>query len=126
MNGETYHTEMPPDSVFAIHRAGSQPYTDIFAGKVPSETNNEAFSIRIYGDSTTGTFPAAIGIFISSGVYFNNNQMWTTPPTDTITIVEFGTVNNYVAGSFTAKVINDAIKTDTSTFTCSFRVKRLE
>jgi hypothetical protein len=125
MNGQTYHIQMPSDSVFAIHKMSTQPETDIYAWKVPVESKIETFGIRIYGDSITGNFPARMSILLPSGASYSNN-LWNTSPTDTITITEFGAINNYVTGSFTGKVISDATTTDTLTFTCTFRVKRLE
>jgi hypothetical protein len=120
MNGQTYHIEMSPDSVWANHWVDPLPGTYIFAWNPPVETTKQLFEITFYGDSTTGTFPAKMTMDLPSGYYIPVS----TSPTDVITITEFGPVNSHISGSFTGKVIKEGT-TDTSTFTCSFRAKRL-
>ena len=118
---------MSPDSVLALYWLGNQqpatdiPQTEIIAYHPPIETATEYFEITFYGDPVTGTFPATMSMILPSGYYIPVSPS----PTDEITITEYGTVNNHIAGTFSGKVVKNGT-TDTSTFTCSFRATRLE
>jgi hypothetical protein len=117
LNGTAYSMVPPGDSLTARLINQGAVSTNINGYSINSSTNNRSISFNFSG-AATGTFPVT-GFYVSVP---GTNGMMPQSPGASASITEYSAAGGYVAGSFSANVVDSL--SGTIPVTVNFRVKR--